>query len=156
MIKNIAFAVDDLTSDQFSYTLIKSMNELAESGTFSPIIFSANIPKLCITPMFAVMNILESYNYSGILISTSFSSLNTIIGCVGPSDKYLYLWNPEWLRPDFVFEKQYNILHAHKIPIIVRSQYYKSIIENNFDITPIICQDFQVGELFNANIKRSK
>lgn len=153
---NVGFAVDNLVSDQFSHTLIKYCNSICTGDAgcnHSPIIFTNNVPKFCITPMFATMNILEAYNYSGLLIATSFTTLRLICDCIGPTSKFLYMWNPEWSRPGFDFRSAYELVHSEagktstSVSVIVRSPAYRQILKNNFNIESKVSDNFNIGHL---------
>lgn len=142
---NISFAVDSLKTDQFSFTLLNYCNSLCEKHC--PIIFTREIPKLCIPPRFAIMNIIEAFRYDGILIATSFSTLETIQNCLGQITRYLYLWNPEWISEAFNFPYVYSLLHSTKIPVIVRSIYHQQIFKNNFQINALVSDNFNLEAL---------
>lgn len=142
---NIGFLVDELKTDQFSFTLIQYCNSLCKQH--SPIIFCRTIPKLYVNPSFATMNILEAYNYNGLLIATSLSTLETMSKCIGTYKKYYYIWNPEWSNPNCNFRYVYELLHSQKIEVIVRSKSYNNIVQNNFNLPSIISDNFDIGKI---------
>lgn len=119
---------------------------------FDLICFYENTPQLNNRLNFSLMQISELYSYKGIGIATNISTAEKLINSPSPIDKYLYVWDLEWLRfPNKNYHDFARIYRNPELKIITRSKDYANLLEysfnikvkhiaDNFKIEKILCQ----------------
>lgn len=147
-MKNIAAIVDSLGPSQMSFYLIKRFNNLIKDVDYSPICFYNNLTKPVITPFFGCANIASLSAFRGAAISTNIETASLILRTCNKMDRYLYVWDLEWLRRPMEFGHTMPIFRHPKIQIIARSEDHKNIIENyiNRDVCGIV-EDWSIEDL---------
>jgi hypothetical protein len=99
-----------------------------------------------------MMQLIEAYSFGGIAIATDLDMLAKLIRCPGPSKKYLYSWDLEWIRqqPRPQYESLVTLYRHPSIEIVARSLSHKAILENNFNLTNIkVSDDFNLEVFLN-------
>jgi|TARA_R110002012_G_scaffold260919_2_gene442694 hypothetical protein len=127
---SVAALVDNLGPSQMSFYLIKRFNNLIKSVNYAPVCFYNNLTRPVITPFFACMNIACLSTFNGVVLATSLETANTALQTCGKMDKYLYLWDLEWLRKPLDFDNVASVLRHPDLNIIARSEEHKRVIEN--------------------------
>lgn len=92
-------------------------------------------------PRFAVMQEKEAYNYSGILVATSFNSAQKL-KYMRPAKKYFYLWSLEWVHDLYTVDELSDIYQNDEITLIVRSEQHQNLIKSIWDKDALIIEDF--------------
>lgn len=127
----IAAIVDDLLLSQNSFYLIKNFNALGQNNKHQPYCFYHNSSGRPIKPLFSIMHVYyATYFYSGKLIATNFSTLRTLLNIHTNSEKYFYVWDPEWLREGFDYVENVRLMRDKSIKLIARSKSHASLITN--------------------------
>lgn len=144
---NIAAHLYDLSPSQKSFYLIKEFNKCMNDTDISPSVFHN---RNCIPPkhpFFATKMSLFMSSFNGVLIGTTLEEARTILKLPEKSDRYLYLWNLDWLKNPVRFQTAMQILRDDKIKIIARSVSHADLIEN-------FCNKKTVGIVDNWNMKQ--
>jgi hypothetical protein len=125
----IAAVVDDLTLSQSSFYMIKSFNELGKKLDNQPFCFYQNLSSRPIKPLFSICHVYyASYFYNGMIIATNFNTLRTLKNIHTNSKKYFYVWDLEWLRDEFDYMKNVELMRDENITLIARSLEHSNII----------------------------
>lgn len=147
---NIAAIVDNLGPSQSSFYLIKQFNDLIKNVDYAPVCFYNNIVRPVTTPLFGCMNVSCLSSFEGPAISTSIETASLLLNTNSKLDRYIYIWDLEWLRAPLDFENTASIFRHPSLKIIARSQSHKNIIEHytNKKVSGIV-DDWKVKDLVN-------
>lgn len=128
-MNNIAAILDDLSLSQNSYNMIKSFNSLSNNEN-NVCCFYHNVSAPPVEPLFSVMNIYYLNHFKGDVIATNLQTLQTLLNLNTKVNKYLYLWDLEWLRNPYDFMQIVDLLRTPELKIIARSESHATLIEN--------------------------
>jgi hypothetical protein len=132
MQQQLNILVNYLGPDQFTYSLTRSLS--TRQSNLDVIIFYENITRFLIPPIFPMFQIFEAWAQHGITISTDINTTLKLIEFPGPSKKFFYVWDVEWLRGQQRIFDIYNKVYNNKdIKIIARCENHAKLIENNFN-----------------------
>lgn len=127
-MNSIAALLNNLSISQNSYNMIKSFNQL--SGNQNNVCcFYHNLSSPPVEPLFAMMNIYYLNLFKGSVIATSLHTAQTLLNLNTKVNKYLYLWDLEWLTVPYYFNEFSKILNS-ELKIIARSEAHAAAIEN--------------------------
>ena len=141
----ISAIVDNLGPSQKNFYMIKEFNKAAMSKDMSMSAFY-NTPSIPVTqPHFSCRNISFLSGCSGVAIATSLVTAETLLKSHNNSDKYLYLWDIDWLTRSVNFQVACDILLDNRLKLIARSDSHATVI-NHF------CNKRLTGTLDNWNI----
>lgn len=129
-MKKIAALVNDLAMSQSNFYLVKAFNKLLDNTDLAVGVFCNRHSLPVIQPLFGVKlaNFLVSYN--GVLISTTLEEAESSLKLCNKADRYLYLWDLDWLENPVYFSTAMNILRDEKLKVIARSESHAELIEN--------------------------
>lgn len=142
---NIAFVVDSLSNSDLSYSCIKMVNKMVSDNTVSPIIFYQNLYPPAIKPMCLTMNINAVSAYTGIIIATDLHTADIIGKNNSRCEKWLYLWNIDWLTQVINYETAIDLLKNFKI--IVRDYESQYAVKNYCGKGSTILPEFEWSKL---------
>tara|TARA_R100001163_G_scaffold2127_1_gene3343 strand:- start:653 stop:1120 length:468 start_codon:yes stop_codon:yes gene_type:complete len=147
-MKNIAALVDSLSPTQMSFYLIKEFNNFVKDVDYSPCCFYNNLMASVLSPFFSCMNISFFSNFKGDAIATSIETANLLLKTNNACNRYLYLWDMEWLRNPLAFDNISGVLSDDRISLIARSNSHKDLIENfcNREVIGVV-DDWNVDQL---------
>jgi|TARA_R100001163_G_C5052650_1_gene189284 hypothetical protein len=129
-MNKIAAVVNDLGPSQKSFYLIKEFNRAAASKDFSMSVFYSR-PSVPVTrPHFSCKNISFLSGYDGAVIATTLPEADMLLKSHTSADKYLYLWDIDWLTQPVNFSVACNILLDKRLKIIARSDSHATVINN--------------------------
>lgn len=129
-MKSIAAIVDNLGPSQMSFYLIKRFNNLIKNVDYAPLCFYNNLTRPVITPFFGCANISSLSSFKGAAIATSIETAGLLLNTYNKMNRYLYVWDLEWLRHPIDFNGAMSIFRNPKIKIIARSDDHRRAIEN--------------------------
>lgn len=137
---NLAAHVQDLSPSQKSFYLIKNFNSCIDNTDLSPAVFHN---RNCIPPkhpFFACMMSAFMSSYNGCLVSTTLEEAQTILKICSKADRYLYLWDFEWLEKPVHFDKAMDVLRDDKLKLIARSHEHAKHIRDfcNKEVVAIV------------------
>ena len=126
-------------NSQLGYYATKSANWIAEKMTNVDIVmFVKEHAVHPVMPLFATMAETDIWGYDAPVIATDLASAKTLLSASGPTEKFFYVWDLEWLRlPDYNHEelsKIYNIYikvpenKAYHTPSVAYSPPYISFL----------------------------
>ena len=142
---NLAAFVDDLGPSQKSFYLIKEFNKGATSKDMSISAFY-NRPGTPITrPHFSCRNVAFLSGYHGVAIATNLTCAEALLRSNNRSDKYLYLWDIDWLATPVNFSAVCQILLDNRLKLIARSKSHARVIGD-------FCNKEVLGIVDNWNI----
>tara|TARA_R110002020_G_scaffold134029_1_gene299089 strand:- start:687 stop:1151 length:465 start_codon:yes stop_codon:yes gene_type:complete len=143
-MNKIAAVVEDMGPSQKSFYMIKEFNKAASFRDMSICAFYHR-PSMPVTkPFFSCRNIAFLSGYDGAAIATGLQEAQTLLKSHNNSDKYLYLWDIEWLTNPVNFSIACDVLLDKRLKIIARSESHAKVI-NNF------CNKAPVGIVDNWN-----
>lgn len=148
-MNKLGIVLNNLGPSQLAYNLIKSGDELVDSQSADLTLFFYEISPVCGLPLFAIMNLSEAYNYKGIVIATDLNSASRIQEFPGPSKKFYYVWDLEYLRlPQRNYEELCGVYK--KLPLIVRSKQHEHFIGKIWGGNVVgVCENANVNELWS-------
>lgn len=128
----IGIVVDTIEAEHSKdYLLFKTLNDLSEN--YDCYLFANNIKSLPMNNKFAILQQIEALNHSGILIATSIFNAQIVLKSLTATEKYFYIWNPEWMFFNTFFTKQINsIFYNKELNLITRSDGHFSLIQKLF------------------------
>jgi hypothetical protein len=83
-----------------------------------------------------------------VAIAASLTCAETLLRSHNRSDKYLYLWDIDWLITPVNFSVACNILRDDRLKLIARSESHAKVISNfcNKEVSGIV-DNWNIGEL---------
>lgn len=148
---NISAIIDNLGPSQKSFYLINQFNEASSNPDICVSVFFQRSCVPVVPVMFSCRSISFLSNYQDIAIATTLKDANILLKSNNNSDKYLYLWDMEWLVSPMSFEQVTNILLDDRLKIICRSESHSKLIENYCNKLPIgIVDNWNMGQLIDV------
>lgn len=128
----LGIILDHLGPAQLPFCFINAANDFLEKNSqgIDVVAFVQNLTPLSAQPNFARMNTAEAFDYNGHLIATNLKQAWSAIKFPGTRQKYLYVWDLEWVRgqnKNFPFLS--DVYQNPAIELIARSKPHKDIIE---------------------------
>ena len=142
---NLAAFVDDLGPSQKCFYLIKEFNKGATSKDMSISAFYSRPVTPITRPHFSCRNVAFLSGYHGVTIATSLTCAETLLRSHNRSDKYLYLWDIDWLITPVNFSAACDILRDDRLKLIARSESHARVISD-------FCNRGVLGVVDNWNI----
>ncbi len=147
--KQIGFLVNDTSSSQMSFCLIKNINEYLDDTNDDFVLFFEDSSASILNPNFATMSFNEIWSFDGVLISTSISTTLSLIKSFSPVKKFFYVWDLEWMRRGHKdFEQSVQAFINPSVELIARSKDHAKAIENycNRKVKHIV-NDFNIEKI---------
>lgn len=127
----IAALVDDLALNQSNFYMIHNFNRLCSVMNNQAYGFYNNLSSYAINPLFAIMGVHHAHSfYDGKLICTTLSNLDIILKINTSCERYLYVWDLEWLRGQSRYMDSVRLMRNPKVKILARSKSHAEAIEN--------------------------
>ena len=146
-MQNIAAILDNLGPSQKSFYLIKEFNKLSANTEYSCSVFVNQVNMPVIPALFSCSNISFFSGFSGVAVATTLTEANSLLQTTNSADKYLYLWDIEWLTQVPNFTSVCNILRDERLSIIARSDSHAAIIESFCNKAPVgIVDDWNMAD----------
>lgn len=142
---NIAAIIDNLGPSQKSFYLIKEFNKSLQSSDICASVFFNRSAIPVVPVMFSCKNISFLAGYHDIAISTTLQEADILLKSDNGADKYLYLWDMEWLIQPQQYAYVCNILLDKRLKIITRSKEHSNVVYN-------FCNKRPVGIVDNWNL----
>ena len=153
MFKNINILVDNLGAGQLSFMLGCSINHyMATQYDTDIIVFYDNMHRQCIMPNFAIMQMAEAWCQTGPAIATSISTAIKLIDFPGPTSKFFYVWDLEWMRgPQRVWGIFEDLFTHEDLTLIARCVNHQKIISNCFNVkVPYVVKDCSIPKFIEV------
>ena len=153
----LAAVVEDVGPSQKSFYLIKEFNKAAMSKDMSISVFY-NRPSTHITkPHFSCRSVAFLSGYHGVAIATSLTCAETLLRSHNRSDKYLYLWDIDWLITPVNFSVACDMLRDDRLKLIARSESHARVIGDfcNREVSGIV-DNWNIDELRGIIAKEQK
>lgn len=118
--------------------------------------FFENVYSLSNRLNFALMQSSELYSYSGIGIATNINTAEKILNSPSLEDRFLYLWDLEWLRyPQKNYHDFAKIYRNKNLKIIARNKDHAALIEKSFNIkVHLIADNFKIEKVLCQKLTR--
>ena len=141
--------VKRIDSSQLGFNITNTINHISNNMVNVDITVFAQEPSAPpMTPLFATMAETEAWGFDGPIISTSLETASTLINVTGPTKKYFYLWDLEWMRlEDFTHKKLSKIYNNENIELIARSKRHIDIIGKCWKYPLHMMSDFNHKDL---------
>lgn len=148
--RKIGVCVSDLKSSQCNYFLLTEMPKY--TGNLDIIIFFEEFSVPYVSCNFSAMQLNEVWNFAGPLIVCSINTLFQVAEAPSPIQKFLYLWDLEWvLAESFSFHRLSDLIRRPDVTVICRCLEHKEIVENCWNIqVPIVIDNFE--NIFNNEL----
>lgn len=150
MPRSVGVMIDNLGPSQLAFYTIHQLNLYSKaSADVDYCVFINNICQPIIDTNFSVMNMSESMSFGGDLIAPTFELADKLINLVNQSNKHFHVWELEWIKNPYLYEKYVGILRNKELKLSTRSIFYANAIEKysgvkitnftpNFNIKKII------------------
>tara|TARA_Y100001963_G_scaffold159549_1_gene263715 strand:+ start:12751 stop:13215 length:465 start_codon:yes stop_codon:yes gene_type:complete len=141
--------VNRIDGSQLGFNITKCINHISENMVNVDIIVFTREPSTPpITPLFSVMSEVEVWGFNAPIISTSLETASTLIDMVGPTKKYFYIWDLEWMRLEGFMHKDLSKVYNHEdIELISRSERHRRITGECWRYPSHIMDDFNHKDL---------
>lgn len=150
MQNNLNVLVSDLGPTQLGYYLIRNINTFHGKNPNSNIqVFTENLSKFCIRPLFGVMSVSEAWGQTGPFLATNLATAAKLLHFPLASKKLFYIWDLEFLRNDNRVYDYYSPFYLdNSLELVCRSKEHKDIVENAFnrDVKHIV-HNFNMDQL---------
>ena len=143
---NIGFLMDGIGNSDLSFSVLQLINnELMDSNKYSPVLFVRNLYPPVINPLCLMTNLASVNNFQGVAIATDLQSADTLNQSNSPCEKWLYLWDIEWLNEMVNYDVATEILKSFNL--ICRSKSHQAIIKNFCGKDAHVINNFNWSEL---------
>ena len=138
-----------LDISQMGFYLCRSVNQiLADTYNIDISIYYQNWGKPPIPPRFTMLMEREVFGLQGTVISTDIRTTQHLIRCPGPTKKFFYVWNLEWLAAQTInYMSLYDIYCNDKIELIARSKSHFDLLSKIWKEPKYIMEDFDKNTL---------
>ena len=144
----IATLINNIGPGQKSFYLIKEFNQLSKTTDNECAVFLEIIGVPVTKPLFPCFSVAFFAEYNGIAIATTLEEASIMLKTSNNADKYLYLWDIEWLDKVINHKNACKILRDDRLKIIARSESHAKTIENYCNIKPIgVVDDWNRNQL---------
>lgn len=127
-MQKIAVILNNLGSNQSTFSIISNMNSSCLSNDLDPAIFELNNVTHIMRARFGIFPINYAYLYDGILVSTDVETTKFSLESCRSKKKIFYVWDLEWMRNLKSFESN-QIYALPELKIITRSEDHAKCIE---------------------------
>lgn len=144
----IMIIMDHLAFSDRAFSIIKTINDTIRNSLHDISVCCLNLSNKVIHPEFAVFNPSEiACFYDGLMISTSIETAK--FGCKAKNNsKHLFfLWDIDFLFSPYDYNTMYDLFNSQQV--IVKSEEHKKIINNLFDVTPVVIDKLNLEEIWN-------
>ena len=150
-IKSFGVLVNSLWIDQSSYTIIRGLNRFVEvDSKWSPVVFHLNHSPTMGVPLFSRMAMENLMYFGHPAISTCLETSEILLNAVGPTKKFAYLWNLDWLYHNDTEEKYRGVYSNSSLNLIVRCKEHAHLLERCWLVRPsglFIVEDFRYDKI---------
>lgn len=153
-MNSVGVMIDNLGPSQLSFYTIQQLNLYSKKEYDSDYcVFINNICQTVIEPNFAIMNMSESMSFNGHLIASSFELADKLINLVNSSKKHFHIWELEWIKNPYLYEKYISIIRNKELNLSTRSAFYANTIEkySGVKITNIT-HNFNIKRIINGTV----
>jgi len=158
-MEKIGIILDNLGPSAAAYLLIRSINEyLLDHDGVSPVLFYHNLTPLCLNVNCSVCTLFEAFSFNGILVSSNLNNASRSLEYIGATSRYFMPIDLEYTKNNQAGYEQLSQIYCNKkLPIIARSENFKSIFELTFGSNVIgVVNDFNFGELVKVILDYEK
>lgn len=149
-MKKIGFMINQINQSQQYTALSKNINTLCEKyKDIDPIVFYNDNFNTDPNSQFAIIQMVESLDYDGILIATDTISAHILKKCMVSKKKYFYIWNIDWHISNRPFGFIKDIYLNNEIELIARSQDHFKLIKSVFKEPKHIIEEFSYEQIRN-------
>jgi len=144
----IGIVTPKLDTSQAGLCITLNLNKLCEKyNGVEASVFVQEYGKFVVSPNFPVMQIRDAWGFNGILISTNIDTTKFLYNIPGPSKKFLYVWELEWMSNNHTHEELSEIYQNKEIELIGRSKHYNTLITNLWKPPIDIMENFNYEKL---------
>lgn len=144
-MKNIGIALPNLSGGMISFELLSSISSNLEIPVT---VFWEEIARPCFPLTCSVMPIYEAWSFPGPVIATNFSTASKLIKMPGPSRKFYYVVDLEWVGRGQPFEQYQAVYGNPNLTLIARGETHKKILENCWNRkVPFVCPTFSIDKM---------
>jgi len=151
MVSKFGIILNNYGQNQLAFDTLQTANEFLRMGNKVDLTLFYETPvPLRQSPLTALMNLYEAWNYDGTVVATSVSSAFKVLGMPIPNQRYFYVYNPEWIHNHTIYEAYYKLAKSD-IEFIARTKEHADLIINNFNKVPkFILEQMNVEALWQA------
>lgn len=128
-MKQLGIALKNLGPSQVTFYCVKAMNALIENNMPVWLFYDELYPP-CLNYLCPTSCLYEAWSFPGVFISTSFKVAEKSLKFPGPTKKYFYVYDLEWIyQTEKEFNKLKNVFNNPELELIAPSEEYKNVIE---------------------------
>jgi hypothetical protein len=142
---NIAAVIEHLGPSQKSFYLIKEFNKAINRKDMCVSVFFQKSTVPVVPLMFSSKSVSFLSGFHHNAVCTTISEADMLLKSSNNANKYLYLWDLEWLYLPQNYNSICNVLLDDRLSIIARSESHAQLIEN-------FCNKRTIGILDNWNL----
>lgn len=138
-----------IDKSQSGFQITKCINDISLNKVNVDImVFVREFSAPPMVPLFSTLQESEVWGFDAPVIATDLQTASTLINTTGPTKKYFYVWDLEWMRINSFKHKTLSKIYNNKnLELIARSERHSKIIENCWRKPSHIMQDFSSDEL---------
>lgn len=128
----LGIIVDNIVNNSYYYSMFKNLNILSDMG-MQCYVFANSTVELPIENRFAILQQIEAFHHSDILVATSLINAQAMRKNLMAKKKYYYVWYPEWTNLTSFYYTSLELLYMNdSIELISRSQSHAELLESLF------------------------
>jgi len=147
-MSKLGVAINSFNTSNRSTALINSLNTLIDTHDIDCCIFHADYLPAPVPNRFALYQLIEMWDYNGIVIATDFVIAKYLIASPGPRQKFLYVSELEWAQtPGLIYNKVASVYCNEQLELIADNETIFKILSNCFKTPYGIMNNWNIQEL---------
>jgi len=146
-MRSAGIMVSQLDIAQPAFHLTNTINSIIEDGTdLDIIVYYQNWAKFPSNPRFALLMEREVWGSRCPVIATNVKLAEMLLKCPGPTKKFFYVWDFEWLRYGD-YERMSQLYTNPNIELIARSEHHADVLEKVWKKPAFVMDDWNKEKL---------
>ena len=144
---NFGILTHVLDSSQMGFAISTELNSLHDTTDINPFLFYEVYGKIPHFPKFCMQQTCLSWNFKGVLLSTSASLTHKLKTCIHAKKKLFYVWNLEWISNLNTYTYYRDVFMDEDVDLIARSEYHAELISQVWRKPKYIVDNFNHEQL---------
>ena len=145
-MQNIGVVVDTIINNEINRLMFNTLNDLSQRH--SVYLFANYTQHLPVKNQFCILQQMHALNHTGILIGTSLLNSQIVINSLMATDKYYYMWEPEWPKfNELKFIQLDKIINNPELNLIIRTQEHFNLMKSLFKVPSGTIKDWNIEDM---------
>jgi hypothetical protein len=145
----VGVIINSHTPSQQWNTILPVLGRLINETDISPMIFCGVMPMRPIIEKVPIFSLMDASGFDGITIANDLSSAHSSLLFPNVKKRYFYMWDLEWLLPDYPGFHQANSIYTDpRLTLISRHQNHYNLFKQCWKTPELLIEDFNYEEIY--------